>query len=208
MDVPAFFVSYSGNEVKLSDGKFSVLSPKAGTRFLPFKDTVSGALSGKDRSPAVFIDCESFKQREFSEKVMKHMRVQNTDIWFMTYIETVDDVFDAFNKDAELVLAPYHFIASDAELKDINDVSDSVVPVVFVHNGRAVLRGRRSGDVLEVMEKLVKIGYYKIFVLDMERSLDEFTWSVISSDYPSTIPFVGNASDVKGFEHVITPYLL
>ena len=136
------------------------------------------------------------------------MRISGADVWFYTYIETVEDVFDAFNKDAALVLAPYHFIRSDGELMDICEVSDSVVPVVSIHKGRAIISKRKSGDVLEVLEKLVRMGFYRNFVLDSENSLDQYTWSVIAEDYPSTIPIVNDPNQVKGFQSVITPYLI
>lgn len=156
----------------------------------------------------VVIDCNSFAQRGFSEKVMKHLRVPGADLWFMTCINTVDDVFDAFNRDADFVFAPYHMILNEAELKDIIDVSDSVVPVVFVSKGRAVLRGRRRSDVVDVLDKLIDLGFYRNCLLDTDGSLDGYTWSIVSSDYPSTIPFVDSPSRLEGCKNVITPYLL
>ena len=208
MEIPAFFATYKDQEMMVTDGYISAVSPKMGKRFLPFSDTVPNCLNKSERSPAVIFDCDSFEEKEFSEKVMKHMRLPGADVWFFTYIETVEDVFDAFNKDAELVLAPYHFIRSDAELRDICEVSDSVVPVISIHKGRAVIGKRKSGDVLDVLEKLVGIGFYKNFVMDPEGSLDEYTWSVIAEDYPSTIPIVNDPNQVKEFQSVITPYLI
>ncbi len=192
----------------VTDGYLSAVSPKMGKRFLPLNEMVSQGLDKNERSPVVIIDCDSFEEKEFSEKVMKHMRISGADVWFYTYIETVEDVFDAFNKDAALVLAPYHFIRSDGELMDICEVSDSVVPVVSIHKGRAIISKRKSGDVLEVLEKLVRMGFYRNFVLDSENSLDQYTWSVIAEDYPSTIPIVNDPNQVKGFQSVITPFLI
>ena len=192
----------------VTDGYLSAVSPKMGKRFLPLNEMVSQGLDKNERSPVVIIDCDSFEEKEFSEKVMKHMRISGADVWFYTYIETVEDVFDAFNKDAALVLAPYHFIRSDGELMDICEVSDSVVPVVSIHKGRAIISKRKSGDILKVLEKLVRMGFYRNFVLDSENSLDQYTWSVIAEDYPSTIPIVNDPNQVKGFQSVITPFLI
>ena len=208
MEIPAFFATYRHPSMMVTDGYLTAVSPKMGKRFLPLNEMVSQGLDKNERSPVVIIDCDSFEEKEFSEKVMKHMRISGADVWFYTYIETVEDVFDAFNKDAALVLAPYHFIRSDGELMDICEVSDSVVPVVSIHKGRAIISKRKSGDVLEVLEKLVRMGFYRNFVLDSENSLDQYTWSVIAEDYPSTIPIVNDPNQVKGFQSVITPFLI
>ena len=208
MEIPAYFTSYDDGNMIVSDGSFSILSVREGGSSYPLNEKIPQSISKEQRSPVVIIDYNSLIKREFSEKVMKHLRVPGASIWFMTYIETVEDVFDAFNKDAELVLAPYHYIASEAELRDICDVSDSVVPVIFIHKGKAMVGGRQTEDVLKVLEKLVGIGFYRNFVLDMEGSLDGYTWSVIAEDYPSTIPFVQSGDRVAGFQNVIVPSLL
>jgi len=208
MEIPAFYASYRDKEMSVSDGYFSSVEPKEGPRKYPLTKKVSECLPATKRSPVTIIDCNSFEEREFSEKVMKHLRLKGTEIWFFTFIETVEDVFDAFNKDASMVFAPYHFIANDAELKDICGVSDSVVPVVFIHRGKAILPGGRKKDVLKVLDKLVAIGYYRNCVLDMDNSLDGYTWSVISEDYPSTIPFTDRPDRLQGFQTNIVPYLL
>jgi len=208
MEIPAFFASYESGEMLVSDGRFSSVEPKKGRRTYPFTRKVSECLPPSQRPPVVIIDCNSFEEREFTGDVMKHLKLQGTEIWFLTYIETVEDVFDAFNKDASLVFAPYHFIANDSELRDICNVSDSVVPVVFVHKGKAVLPGGRQDDVLKVLDKLVSIGFYRNCVLDMEGSLDGYTWSVINDDYPSTIPFMDRPDGMESFSNVIVPYLI
>jgi len=205
MEIPAFFASYIDQKMMVSDGRFSAVTPKAGERFLPLNETIRKNL-GEERTPVVIVDCDSFELGEFSEKVMKHLRVPGKNVWLMTYIRTVEDVFDAFNKDAEFVLAPYHFITSDAELRDICNVSDSVVPVISIHKGKAIIGRRRSADAVTVLEKLVSIGYYRNFILDSENSLDGYTWSVISEDYPSTIPIVDRSQEMEGFHHTIMPF--
>ena len=207
MEIPAYYASYGPEGMQVSDGYFSVLAPRRGQRTADLKDTVWDSFEGKDKTPVVIMDCNSLESRQFSEKVMKHLRLTGFPIWFMTCINTVDDVFDAFNKDAEFVLAPYHFIESDAELKDINEVSDSFIPMIFVHNGKAILPKGRKADVLTVLEKLVNMGFYKNCIVDMKRSLDGYSWSVISEDFPSTMPFVDDVRDLEGFQTLIRPFL-
>jgi hypothetical protein len=208
MEIPAFFTTYDDDGMHVSNGHFTPTNLRADDRAKPFSEVVPEAINREIRQPVVVMDCNSFAQRGFSEKVMKHLRIPGADVWFMTCINTVDDVFDAFNRDATFVLAPYHMIYNDYELKDIIDVSDSVVPVIFVSKGKAVIRGRRRTDVTAVLDKLVDLGYYRNCVLDTDDSVDAYTWSIIASDYPSTIPFVDNPSRLEGHKHVITPYLL
>ena len=169
---------------------------------------MKNGLIREQKAPALFVDCNSFREKGFSERIMTNMKVKGAEVWFMTYIETVDDLFDSFNRDAEQVFAPYHAILNESELRDICSVSDSFLPVVFVNNGKAMLPGRRTGDVLSVLEKLVSLGFYKNCVLDTDEGLDGYTWSVIAEDYPSTLPFIDNPSRLTGFQNVITPYLI
>jgi len=206
MEIPAFFTSFRDDQMVVSDGRFSKGIVKEGTRFAEYSKTVYDASKSEGR-PAVVIDCNSLIAQDFSEKVMKHMRIQSTELWLMTCIRTVDDVFDAFNKDAEFVLSPYHYIESDAELKDICEVSDKVVPVIYVRDGKAILRKGRKADVLEVLEKLVRIGFYRNCILDPDESLDGYSWSIVSADYPSTLPFM-DSQGPDGFQNIIRPYLL
>jgi len=208
MEVPAFFASYENGNLSASDGIFGAVAPKRGNRFMDLGSAVSSSFQGGARHPVMVIDCNSFERRDFSEKVMKNLKLPSAEIWFMTYIETVDDVFDSFNKDAELVFAPYHFIDGDAELKDINDVSDSVVPVIFVHKGRGVLQDGKKDDVVRILEKLVSLGFYKNSVMDAGGGLDARTWEIIADDYPSTIPIVSGPDAPPGFESTVIPYLL
>ncbi len=208
MEIPAFFVSYEKGDIIATDGYFSSVAPKAGSRSFELRQAISECMSESERPPVVVVDCNSFENRGFSEKVMKHLRIPSTEIWFMTCIRTVDDVFDAFNKDASFVLAPYHFIESDAELRDICDVSDSFVPVISVHKSKAILPKGKSADVLSVLEKLVSIGFYRNCILDSERSLDGYSWSVIREDYPSTVPIVDRPEDAEGFQTFIAPHML
>ena len=205
MDIPAYFVTFRDRVMTVSDGNFRGSYPREGVNPQPLS-IISETADRTNRSPVVIIDCNSFDEHTFSEKVMKNLTVKGHEIWFMTYIETVEDVFDAFNRDASYVLAPYHLTESDTELVDICDVSDSVMPVIFIKDGKAVTRNGRRTDVLRLMEKLVSFGFYKNVICDMDGTLDEYTWSVISEDYPSTFPLIPYNGMVSGFQHEIIPY--
>ena len=113
-------------------------------------------------------------------------------------IETVDDLFDAFNTSADIVMGAYHSSVSDAELEDIHSVSDSFVPVVYAVGGRAVLRQGKPGDLLVTLSALADIGFYRTCVLDTDGSVTEATWEEIFDGFPSAVPFTRRRSGPEG----------
>lgn len=203
MDIPAVFASENRGSLVSGPGKFRGHIPFFTGDTVPFADAVS-RIRPPQRMPMVVVDVDSLSRRRFTEGVLKGMRVRGSDIWFMTQIETADDVFDAFNTTAEVVLAPYHTILSKADIADILDVSDSVIPAVFVSNGSAVTRSG-PGDVRSIVDDLSGIGYYKMCIVDTDSSVSEYTWSTLADRYPSTVPFVfSNRCD--GFGSRIVPF--
>jgi len=208
MEIPALFATYRDDGLKATDGIFTKISARAGDRLIDFKKASSDVFNPQTRSQVVVIDCDSLELREFTGQVMKRLTIRGMDVWFMTCIRTVDDVFDAFNKDAEFVLAPYHFVSDREEWQDICDVSDSVMPTLFVRDGKALLNNGRYDDITYILDKLVSLGFYKNCILDIDGSVDDYTWSVIAEDYPSTVPFVDSDSVPNGFSTYIRPYLI
>jgi len=208
MEIPALFATYREGGLKATNGIFTKVSAKSGDRFEDFKKASSEVFNPQTRSQVVVIDCDSLEQREFTGQVMKHLTIRGMDVWFMTCIRTVDDVFDAFNRDAEFVLAPYHFVADRAEWQDISDVSDSMIPTLFVRQGKVLLNNGRYDDITYILDKLVSDGFYKNCVLDLDGSVDDYQWSVIADEYPSTIPFIDSDRMPEGLNTVIRPYLI
>lgn len=189
MRIPAFMARSSGEGLVCTDGWFRGTVPEIGTKAVPFHDAVSEGIIKENRAPAIVIDSDSLRNRFFDERVMKKMKIRGADIWFMTHIEDADDVFDAFNTEAEMVLAPYHWIRSDADLEDIHGVSDSVIPAVFCNDGKAVTKHGKRTDITSVLDRLADAGFYKTIVVDVDDSVPGGDWSSIMDDYPSAIPF-------------------
>lgn len=209
MEIPAFFATYRDGSLMAADGRFIGTVPRLGDRLVPFQEATGSREITEERGPAVVLDCDSLGSRVFRENVLKRMRVRGSDIWFMTYIETVDDVFDSFNTNAEKLLAPYHTVLDDAEWEDIHGVSDSVIPTVYIHCGQAVCRRGRLKDVCTVLDSLADMGFYKCCILDADESLSAYDWCQALQEHPSTVPFVfGPASNVQihGFKDAIVPF--
>jgi hypothetical protein len=133
-----------------------------------------------ERSPLLVIDVKGLQRHTINDVLLKEMKVRGMDVWLMTYIERVDDVFDAFNTDAEIVLAPYHAVLSDDELKDILRVSDSVIPTVFVLDGKAQCRDG-TDDVVVTVTKLRKMGFSTVAVIDIDGSMTSDVWKTVSA---------------------------
>lgn len=190
MDVPALFASHSSESLWSREAWFRGTVPVVSGEPAPFADAAASLPRTEGREPVAVVDLDSLSLRRFTEGVLKAMKVRGRDIWYMTWIETVDDVFDAFNTNAEMVMGPWHSSASDDELRDIIGVSDSFVPTVFVSGGRAVGRRGRAADVRDALDSLESMGFYRICVLDTDGSLDG-SWDSLLEDRPSLVPFTG-----------------
>ncbi len=198
MDIPAIFASHRADGLVAVPAWFDGVRPVAVGAPVPFDEATASIPRSEERLPAVVVDFDSLSERTFSERVMKTMRVRGSDIWFMTHIETVDDLFDAFNTSADIVMGAYHSSVSDAELEDIHSVSDSFVPVVYAVGGRAVLRQGKPGDLLVTLSALADIGFYRTCVLDTDGSVTEATWEEIFDGFPSAVPFTRRRSGPEG----------
>lgn len=204
MDIPAFFAASMDRRTVCVDSVFNGMSPTPSSGTVPLQD-ISDRIRGEVRAPVVAIDHVSLVKRSFDASLTKHLRIRGTEPWLMTHIRTVDDVFDAFNGSADMLLAPLHGLESRMELKDIQSVSDSFVPVVYCIGSKSVgIRGIRSG-ISEELEGLVDIGLYRACVMDCDGSIGSDTWEGLAEEYPSTIPFVTDASrTVSGFENRVS----
>ena len=189
MRIPAFMTVWQDGRLWCTDGWFNGAAVGKGVRKVPLDEATPMGIVREARAPAVIVDAESIGTGRFGERVVKNMRVRGADIWFMTHIEDADDVFDAFNTNADMVLAPYHTIRSDADLEDIHSVSDSVIPVVFVKNSKGLVSRRKTGDVRDILDRLTDAGFYRTCVLDTDGSVTETMWTDLHDDNPSAMPF-------------------
>lgn len=201
MHIPAVFAVPGG-----PDGGLVVMRPVDGTA-LPsdgiacgFREATSGIPRGDARGAVAIVDRDSICRGTFTEGVVKNMRVRGMDTWFMTCIADADDLMDAFNTTADMVMGPVHLAAGDGALADILSVSDSFIPVIMTGNGRRT-------DIWAELSRLERIGFYRMCVMDADGSVDAGTWLDIRDSYPSTVPFVpcGSCASDAGFGDLISP---
>ena len=151
MDIPAVFARFADDGVTLSEGHFKRTVPVLDGPPLPVS-AVSEKINKENRNPVLIADYNSLYGRYFCEKIMKHVRVRGASMWLMTYIETTEDLFDAFNYNADVVVSPYHASESDAVLRDVYDVSDSFIPAVYVYRGKGVSRKGKPEDLRRMLD--------------------------------------------------------
>lgn len=188
MDIPALFASFSDDALHSHEAWFRGTRPVVRGTSVPFGEAVAGLPRGEDRGTVAVIDLDSLSLCRFTEGVVKNMRVRGHDIWLMTWIEDADDLFDAFNTNADMVLGPLHAVSSDSDLRDILSVSDSFIPTVFVEGGRILGTSRRE-DVVDAVRRLHDIGFSRACVLDTDGSVTDGEWDDVFDDMPSAVAF-------------------
>lgn len=189
MDIPALFASFSDGALHSHEAWFRGTRPVVRGTSVPFGEAVAGLPRGEDRGTVAVIDLDSLSLCRFTEGVVKNMRVRGHDIWLMTWIEDADDLFDAFNTNADMVLGPLHAVSSDSDLRDILSVSDSFIPTAFVEGGRVLGTGRRE-DVVDAVRRLHDIGFSRACVLDTDGSVTDGEWDDVFDDMPSAVAFI------------------
>ena len=167
--------SDADNEILLGSVYFDVLTPKMKGETTRLVMTKGKQTESEDRPTVLVMDVKGLQRRNLNDVLLKRLRIRGTDVWFLTNIESVDDVFDAFNTDAETVLVPSHTVRSPEEFSDILDVSDSVIPVLFVRKRAAVLFGTNT-DYRKVIDSIKAFGYGTVAVFDLDDSIPENEW--------------------------------
>ena len=164
------------NELQLGSVFFDVLTPKMKgdmTRMTTVKQ--KSGTSSDDKGTALVIDVKGLQRKNINDVLLKRLRIRGMRTWFLTNIESVDDVFDAFNTDAECVLVPTHTVRSEEELEDILSVSDSVIPVLFVRKRCSLYLGSNT-DYRKIVDVLFSIGFVTVAVFDLDDSIPEADW--------------------------------
>ena len=192
MEAPAFFIRRRNEAMEAARPVFK------GTALLkpPSWSPLSDALRHVDRDvrkPFLAVDGDSLASGSLGTEVMKNLRVRGAAVWLLSYVEIAEDVFDAFNMGADMLLAPLHTIRSQAALRDIHGVSDSVIPTLFCSGGDAAGFKGRIG-ICDALSMLSDEGFPRCCVLDTDGSVD---WDAVKEDYPSAIPF--SDRHIEGF---------
>lgn len=197
--------SDADNNIMAGQVYFDVFVPKMKG---PFPSTPYPVKGSEEKATVLVMDVKGLQRRNLNDVLLKRLKIRGARTWFLTHIESVDDIFDAFNTDAESVLFPVHTVRSATEMEDIRSVSDSSVPAIFVRKGAVSILG---GSVAfgDAVERVFGIGYHTVAVMDTDGSMSEGDWSSLA-DSGGIIPcsFTGRVKEERleslGFENVIT----
>ena len=196
------------NEIQLGRVRFDALTPKMYGEMTTLTTVKEKNQPSEEKGTVLIMDVKGLQRRNLNDVLLKRLRIRGMNSWFMTNIESVNDVFDAFNTDAEAVLVPTHTVRSEDEFEDILRVSDSAIPVVLVRRGNAVLIGENM-DYLKAVRKVFSTGFATVAVLDLDDSLTEDNWAYLN-DEGEIIPcsFTGKIKGERfeelGFQKVFT----
>ncbi|MCQ2053254.1 MAG: hypothetical protein MJZ03_04905 [archaeon] len=169
----------------------------------PVKVTISNSYS---KSITAVIDVKGLQRKNFDIVLLKKLNIRR--LWILTNIDDTDDIFDVFNANIESIMVPTHTVRSVEEMKDIFNISDSVIPVMFIRKGTCVC----TGDNLryqDALKRLTNIGFGTVATFDLDDSLTEWDWKSLVKD-PTVIPlsmsgkFSGDRFSEIGFEKYFT----
>ena len=192
MEAPAFFIRRRNEAMEAARPVFKGTTPMRPPSWSPLSETLKH-VDRDVRKPFLAVDGDSLASGRLGTEVMKNLRVRGADIWLLSYVEIAEDVFDAFNMGADMLLAPLHTIGSMTALRDIHGVSDSVIPTLFCSEGSAAgIKGRIG--VCEALSMLADEGFTRCCVYDTDGTVD---WDAVREDYPSAIPF--SDRHIEGF---------
>ena len=169
------------NEILSCRVRFDVFTPKAVGEMSRMTVVKDKCQTSEDKPIVLVMDVKGLQRRNLNDVLLKRLRIRGMRTWFMTNIESVDDVFDAFNTDAEAVLVPVNTVRSEEEFEDILRVSDSAIPVVPVRKRITSFIGE-SMDYVKAVRRVFATGFPTAAVFDLDDSLTEGNWTSLGDE--------------------------
>lgn len=201
MEIPILFAKPKGIGIRIGRADFVDGMPIMSEETRPLAKTVADRDS--ERKPVVVFDVCGFTKKHMTESLLRRIKIPGKDIWFATYVDCAEDVMDAFLGNISGLLVPYHTVRSPSVLKDVYEISESCIPLVFVSNGGAVCRNGSRKTVSEAVGELSDIGYARYAVMDLDGSMGQDGWDDLKEMFPGIIPYVHLGDAPCGFDTVI-----
>ena len=182
MKIPVLpMTSDEDNEIVLGHVRFDVFTPKMVGETSKMTAVKAKSQTTEEKITVLVIDVKGLQRGNLNDVLLKRLRIRGTRTWFMTNIESVDDVFDAFNTDAEAVLVPVNTVRSEEEFEDILSVSDSAIPVILVGKRGTLFIGE-SLDYIKAVRRAFAAGFATAAVFDLDDSLTEDNWTSLKDE--------------------------
>ncbi|MGN1045400.1 MAG: hypothetical protein ACI4Q9_05540 [Candidatus Methanomethylophilaceae archaeon] len=151
---------------------------------VPVREALTTAYSQTEKGgPIAVLDTDSFRRRFLNPDVVKEIRIKGRELWLITYIECVDDVIDCMCGSYDMICIPTH-TADDNAFLESTEVSDCIIPVVFVINDDMTVSGTPLDSETERIRGLGLFEYLVLDVRDMtldHRMTDDSSRSAISA---------------------------
>jgi len=206
MEIPAIYSVYRGGEIRAAPVDIS------GTNISFISEPVPPAYSAEgfdERMSVLVVDVKGLGRKRLDDRLLMNMKFSGSDIWFMTFIKDVEDVFDCFMGNVVKVLMPYHTVRNDIVPREVFEVTENCIPVLFVLNGRVVCREEQTEDIGEAIREMERIGFREIAVLDIDYTLRDDDWASLHERSSGIIPFVRSrdkADRIAGFQNIIIDF--
>ncbi len=146
-----------------------------------------GLVGAEHAGPVVVVDVRGLEMDNFDDHVLKGIKIPGRDVWMLTHIDCIEDLLDSFIGNINCLLVPYNTVCDEMLLEDIYEMSDDSIPTLFVTNGKC---NGPSGKitVTKAVEKLHKIGFHRLIIIDTDGSLTDDDWNRFSY-YEGIMPF-------------------
>lgn len=151
--------SFTSGQVTFSSGRFSIESEKDA------REVMIQMYSSMDRGGIIpVLDVDSFRRKYLNPDIVKDLRVKGRRVWLISYIRSSDDVIDAMCGMFDRLCVPFHTIDDPDVLVDALDLSDCVLPTIFVSNGEHI----GDTEMTQTIETIRDCGYYEYATLDVD----------------------------------------
>ena len=157
--------AFTSGEVTFSSGKFFIESPTDAADAIV---RIHGATERGDIVPV--LDVDSFSRRYLNPDVVKEIKIKGRRIWLISYIRSADDVIDAMCGAFDRLCVPFHTIDDPDVLSEALELSDCILPTIFVSDGRYI----EDGDISEIVTEIRDLGYYEYAVFDVNGCTLEY----------------------------------
>lgn len=188
MKIESYFIESVDGNIMTGPAVFEEGIP----RFTGDMSVFAGELpkGGTERGTVMVTDVKGMRKRNMDDAALR-VKVPGNDMWFMTCIETEDDVLDGFLFNGEKLIIPYHTAKSDSLFETAYGISDSCIPAVFASGDTAITPKGRE-DMIKILDRLENIGFGSAVVAG--SGIGKKLWEEIMGSFPDAIPYLEDPS--------------
>ncbi|MCL1978758.1 MAG: hypothetical protein FWG60_01170 [Methanomassiliicoccaceae archaeon] len=202
MEIPAIYCVFKGGEVRSAQVRIEGTALSFETE----PQTVAFSAEGSEERMQVLVaDVRGLGRRGLDDRLLKKMKFSGSDVWFLTFIRDIEDVFDSFMGNIVKLLIPYHTTRNDLVMKEAFEMSENCIPVLFVSKGMVMCRRGQTKDLRTAVEEMARIGFREVAVLDTDSMLTAYDWTSLNDRFPGLIPYIRkkDAMESAEFQNII-----